>query len=419
MTTADHYDDIARCNRCGFCQVACPIFRATGHESGVARGRLSLLRALIEGRLDWTSELEEPLFDCLRCGACTSNCFPGVATADLVADARTEYLDKVGRSTLHRMLFDRLLPNPGLLRLVARVAALGKRSGASTAARALGMLRSFGRDLPRAEGIVERFPKRAYRHADQPTQLKGSGNELRIGYFVGCGVDLLCPEAAQATVGILRGLGRSVRVLGNCCCGLPATTYGDREAAARLAAKNLGLIDLESLDIVVTDCSSCASYLKNYPELFAEGDRWRGPAEDLATRVRDLLEILPPLPTSPAGDGEPVIATYHDPCHAARGQQLVDEPRRALRQMPGIEYRELPEADWCCGGAGAYALSHYDLSVAVLDRKIDNVQETGAGLLVTSCPACVVQLGYGVRRRGLPIRVCHISEVVAAASRAS
>jgi len=332
MTTADHYDDIARCNKCGFCQVACPIFRATGHESGVARGRLSLLRALIEGRLEWTRELEEPLFDCLRCGACTSSCFPGVATADLVADARTEYLDKVGRSSLHRMLFDRLLPNPGLLRLAARVAALGKRSGASRAARALGMLRSFGRDLSRAEGIVERFPKRAYRHSDQPVRLEGHGGELRIGYFVGCGVDLLCPEAANATVGILRRLGRSVQVLGNCCCGLPATAYGDREAAVNLAAKNLELIDLEGLDLVVTDCSSCASYLKKYPELFPAGDSRRGQAEALASRVRDLVEVLPPSAEPPAKQDKPLIATYHDPCHASRGQQLVDEPRRALRQ---------------------------------------------------------------------------------------
>jgi len=414
MTTADHYDDIARCNKCGFCQVACPIFRATGHESGVARGRLSLLRALIEGRLDWTRELEEPLFDCLRCGACTSNCFPAVATADLVADARTEYLDRVGRSSLHRMLFDRLLPNPSLLRLAARVASLGKKTGASKAARALGMLRSFGRDLPRAEEIVQRFPDRAHRHAGQTTVLEGHGDELRIGYFVGCGVDLLCPQAADATTRILRGLGRSVQVLGNCCCGLPATTYGDRDAAARLAARNLELIEVEALDLVVTDCSSCASYLKNYPELFPAGDSRRESAEKLASRVRDLVEVLPPSAAPPAETGETLVATYHDPCHASRGQRLVDEARKALRQVPRIEYRELPEADWCCGGAGAYALSHYDLSMAVLDRKIDNVEKTGADLLVTSCPACMVQLGYGVRRRGLPIRVCHISEVVSA-----
>ncbi|NCO96054.1 MAG: (Fe-S)-binding protein, partial [Armatimonadetes bacterium] len=122
MSLRSHYDDIAQCNKCGFCQAACPIFRATGHESGVARGRLALLRALIEGRLDWTRELEEPLFNCLRCGACTANCFPKVPTADLLAEARGEYFERVGRSPVHRLLFDELLPHLGRLRLAAKAA---------------------------------------------------------------------------------------------------------------------------------------------------------------------------------------------------------------------------------------------------------------------------------------------------------
>ncbi|MEW6749863.1 MAG: (Fe-S)-binding protein [Candidatus Latescibacterota bacterium] len=419
MSTALRYDLVARCNRCGFCQTACPVFRATGREAGVARGRIALLRALIEGRLEWTSELEGPLFDCLRCGACTAHCFPAVATADLVADARAEYLERLGRSRLHRLLLRRLLPHPTRVRRVARLVALGKSSGLSRAARALGMLRGFGRDLARAEGIVERLPEPAYRATDWSAPLAGYGPDLRIGYFVGCGMDVLCPRAAGASVGLLRRLGRSVQVLDNCCCGLPATTYGDRQAACDLAARNLQRIDAEALDVVVTDCSSCASYLKHYPELFAADNPRAEAARRLSSRVRDLLELLPAL----HGDGSaglaaapprrPRIVTYHDPCHAARGQQLVKEPRQALRGVPGLEYRELPEADWCCGGAGAYALSHFDLSLRVLDRKIDNVARTGADLLVTACPACVVQLSYGIRRRGLPIEVCHISQVLA------
>jgi glycolate oxidase iron-sulfur subunit len=116
---------------------------------------------------------------------------------------------------------------------------------------------------------------------------------------------------------------------------------------------------------------------------------------------------------APVSPDERVVVTYHDPCHASRGQKLVAEPRKLLRSLPGIEYRELPEADWCCGGAGSYALSHYDLSRKVLDRKIDNVEKTGAALLLTSCPACIIHLAYGIRLRGLPIRVCHISELLA------
>jgi glycolate oxidase iron-sulfur subunit len=229
----------------------------------------------------------------------------------------------------------------------------------------------------------------------------------------------MCPQAGQATLGVLRELGRTVEVLDNCCCGLPPTTYGDRTAAVELAEKNLRLLDPERFDVIVTDCSSCAAFLKKYPTLFEEGDPRHQQAAAAAARVRDVLELLSPAAgSSPeqAAEGEPLIATYHDPCHAVRGQGLAQEARAILRSMPGVEFRELPEADWCCGGAGSYALSHYDLALKVLDRKMDNLQQTGADLLVTSCPACIIQLSYGVRRRGLPVRVCHISEIVAGPS---
>lgn len=423
MNIEEHYDEVARCNRCGFCQAACPVFRATGHEGGVARGRLALLRALIEKRIEWDRELEEPLFACLLCGACTANCFPAVATADLILDARAEYLDRVGRNHLHRLLFKHILPFPKRLRLAARAAALGKRSGLSNVARALGLLRIFGRDFPRAEQIVARFPDKAFREKVKPGVVPGKG-KLRIGYFVGCGIDIMSPRAADATLRILCEMGETVHVLDNCCCGLPPATYGDQAAARALAERNLRLLEGGDFDVVVTDCSSCADFLKHYPSLFDADDPLHETAERCASQIRDFPELVASTSDLPIAatakkvnakkvNAEKVIATYHDPCHACRGQGLVQEPRDILRSVPGLEYRELPEADWCCGGAGSYALSHYDLSRQVLDRKIDNVAATGANVLVTSCPACIIHLGYGVRDRGLPVRVCHLSEMIA------
>lgn len=419
MDIQSHYEKIARCNRCGFCQVACPVFRVTGHEAGVARGRVALLKALIENRMSWDEGLREPLFDCLSCGACTANCFPAVATADLVLDARAEYLDRVGRSRVHRLLFRRLLPYPRRLRLAARAAALAHKTGLSRLASMLGLLSIFGRDFPRAQQIVDRFPDHAFREKFAPGVLQGEGG-LRIGYFVGCGTDVMEPGAAEATLQLLRRVGKTVEILDNCCCGLPAMTYGDRAAAQALAEKNLRLVDAGRFDVVVTDCSSCAAFLKKYPELFGENDLRSVAAAALAERVRDLVQFLPTDGhAAQATPGGKIIATYHDPCHASRGQGLVREPRALLRSLPGVEFREMPEADWCCGGAGSYAVSHYDLARKVLDRKIDNLQRTGANFLVTSCPACILHLRYGVRLRGLPIRVCHIAELVAAGPAAS
>jgi glycolate oxidase iron-sulfur subunit len=412
MDISVHYDEISQCNKCGFCQVACPIFRSTGHESGVARGRLALLRAIIEGRLDWNKELEEPLYDCLCCGACTANCFPAVPTADLIIEARSEYLEKVGKKSVHRLLFDHLLPYPRRLHLAARVVALGKNTGMSQLARALGLLRIFGRDFSRAEEIVEKLPPLPLRDKIKPGVFKGSGDALRIGYFVGCGVDIIQQDAGRATIEILKKIGKSVMLLDNCCCGLPAWTYGDLEVAKKLAEKNLITLSAGNFDVIVTDCSSCASFLKKYPVIFKDDDQKHQMAQNIFPRLKDMVELLySNLDTWPVKN-EHLIVTYHDPCHGSRGQGLVKEPREILKKIPGIEYRELPEADWCCGGAGSYALTHYDLSRSVLDRKMDNLKKTEADVLVTSCPACMIQLSYGIRKHGLKTKVRHISELI-------
>jgi glycolate oxidase iron-sulfur subunit len=412
MDPSERYDAIAHCNHCGFCQTACPIFRSTGYEGGVARGRLALLRAVIEGRLDWSPELEEPLYSCLLCGACTSNCFGAIPTAELVTAARTEYLEKVGRKSIHRLLFNTLLPYPRRLHLAARTVALGKNSGASELARALGLLRIFGRDLEQAEGIVDRLPARPFRERFKPGVYDGQGRGRPVAYFVGCGVDVVSHAVGEATLGLLRRFSRSVRVLENNCCGLPAWSYGDLTAARKLAGKHLPLIEAAGADLVVTDCSSCTGFIKKYPELFPESDPLRNPALSVAAKARDVSEWLAAevAPRSKALAGRRV--TFHDPCHAVRGQGLFREPRDVLRRMPGAEFVELPEADWCCGGAGSYALSHYELAMQVLDRKMENLRKTGADVLVTTCPACILQLSHGVRRLGLKVEVRHLTEVV-------
>jgi len=409
---SNYYDDISQCNKCGFCQVACPIFRSTGHESGVARGRLALLRAIIEGRLDWDADIEEPLFDCLLCGACTANCFPAIPTADLVFKARSEYLDKVGRKPIHRLLFDHLLPYPRRLHWAARAVALGKNTGLSDVAQALGLLRIFGRNLPKANEIIQRFPKRAFRDKNKPRVVAGSNDSLCVGYFVGCGVDVITQDAGKASLQLLRRIAKEVHVLDNCCCGLPAWSYGDLTAAQKLAERNLKVLFSQELDIIVADCSSCASFLKKYAEIFPPGHRLHDMAVSVADRVRDMVTMLFEDQTQPAEVKEPLTMTYHDPCHAARGQGIIKEPRDILSRLPGFVYKELPEADWCCGGAGSYAVSHHELSCNVLDRKMDNLKKTKADILVTSCPACIIQLSYGVRRHGLNTRVCHISEIL-------
>jgi len=449
MTVSANYDAIAQCNKCGFCHVACPIFRATGHESGVARGRLALLRGIIEKRVEWDEELEDALFTCLGCGACTTNCFGSVPTADLVLAARGEYLEKVGKKPAHRLLFEHLLPYPKRLHVAAKAVALGKNSGASKVANALGLLRVFGRDLPKAENIVQKLPMASFRGTIKPGVYQGEGDQLRIGYFVGCGIDVIQVDAGKASFEALKKIGKTVTVLDNCCCGLPPWSYGDVENTKNLAVKNIEVFSKLELDVIVTDCASCSSFLKKYPTVFEDDEHnlqlakqqhplFQDMVEFLATRGNaaskeaaesaDIGSYYDPHAADKAGSGEeslagdkekPIIATYHDPCHAVRGQGIKNESRDILKALPGVEFKEMAEADWCCGGAGSYALTHYELSQKVLDRKMKNLEDCDADILVTSCPACMIQLSYGIRRHGLKTKVFHISEMIAQAEDAA
>ncbi len=445
MTVLDNYDAISQCNKCGFCHVACPIFRATGHESGVARGRLALLRGIIEKRVEWNEELEDPLFTCLGCGACTTNCYGAVPTVDLVLSARVEYLEKIGKKPAHRLLFEHLLPYPKRLHVAAKAVALGKNSGASKVANALGLLRVFGRDLPKAENIVEKLPMASFRGTIKPGIYQGEGDQLRIGFFIGCGVDVIQVEAGKASFEALKKIGKTVEILDNCCCGLPAWSYGDIENTKKLAIKNMKVFSELEVDVIVTDCASCSSFLKKYPKVFEDDKENLKRAEQQLPLFQDLVEFLAARGASDSGGAEdvseiggyydphsnentpdpgkevsasgekPVIVTYHDPCHAVRGQGIKNESRDILKALPGIEFKEMAEADWCCGGAGSYALTHYELSQKVLDRKMKNLEDCNADILVTSCPACMIQLSYGIRRHGLKTKVRHISEMIAQA----
>lgn len=418
-------DELARCNRCGYCLRTCPTYRATGIEADVARARNELVRSIVRGRDEILEEMHDRFFQCLLCGACTESCLTDVETDELMVRAREAYRQAHGEPWLQRFIFKELLPNPKRLARYARLIALGKNTGVSGLARTLGLLRIISPKLAKAEGVVERMPGRFFRDqleslgfkqaadlADGLWQLQPQGEARgpRIAFFVGCGGNFQAPEELVASVRLLAAGGCEVTVAPNCCCGLPPYSYGDREAARALARQNLETLRQVEFDHLVTECGSCSSFLKRYPDLLTGTDQ-SAEAVELVAKVRDITEILLDL-TLP--DPEPLNrkVTYHDPCHLGRKQAIKAQPRELLQRIPGLEYVELREADWCCGGAGSFNLSNPDLSVQILDRKIDNIKRSGADTVVTSCPACVIQLAYGVRRAGLDVEVRHLCDLL-------
>jgi glycolate oxidase iron-sulfur subunit len=407
------YDEVSKCNKCGFCQAVCPIFDITKDEQSVARGHNAHIRKLIEGRLDLDKELKDPLFECLLCRTCVANCFPAVRTDKNIIRGRAEYMKQVGQPKVMTFLFHKLLPDQWKMAKYVRLGAFGKNAGMTKLARALGILKWFGKDFAKAEGIIEKLPTRFFRDRVQDLTLSPAKKDVKIGYFVGCGFNFVLPHVSEATVDFLVSRGVEIEVAENCCCGLPAYGYGDLEAARKMAAKNMEILEKMDVDIIMTECASCSSMLKDYPELFEEDPEMRERAERLAGRVQGFSEFMHDrMPDTPPAAGMDVKVTFHDPCHLCRYQKIVREPRAILKHIPGVTFVEMSEADRCCGAAGSYNIMHYEQSMQVLDRKVKHIKNADVDVLTTECPGCQIQLGYGVRRAGLPTRVMHLSQLL-------
>jgi glycolate oxidase iron-sulfur subunit len=259
------------------------------------------------------------------------------------------------------------------------------------------------------EFLRERLARRA------PT----ARSSKRATYFIGCGVNFMFPRVGEATVAVLEALGYETKIVEHGCCGLPAFSNGALEAARRLALRNIEALSDESDSLVIADCSSCASFLKDYPALFsieAADDAARARAQRFSARVRDVTEILAEasgLFRAESGERPAVgqAVTFHEPCHLGRRQRLGDRAREVLRAMPDVEFVEMKEAAWCCGGAGAFAIEHPELSLAILERKIRRVESSRAATIATTCPSCLMQIGGGAAEAGLKIRARHLVEM--------
>ncbi|MFH0963928.1 MAG: (Fe-S)-binding protein [Planctomycetota bacterium] len=400
------YDEVARCNRCGFCQSACPVLRVTGDESSVARGRIAFVRAVIEEKLPLTFASREVLYDCLLCKACVANCFPKVATPEIVLAARAQLWERFPARGLMRHLSKNFLTDQDRLARLTGLLRAGARTGVSGLLAALRLMHLFGGAPRTADDIARDLPERSLRE-ELPSGRSGPQDSRRppVNYFLGCAINLALPEVGKATIRLLERLGYRVRVLENACCGMPAYALGDLADARMLALENLGRLPPDDSPIV-TDCSTCASFLKDYPRLFDAGTSEHARAEAFAGRVRDVIELIPPEAVTRQVSG---LVTFHDPCHLSRYQTLSPRARAILRKACA-DYVELPEADWCCGGAGSYSVTHAALSARVLERKMENVRRTGAATVLTSCPACILQLRQGARLSELPLRVAHLTE---------
>lgn len=408
------FDTIAQCNRCGFCQAGCPVFRVTGEEHSLARGRQAIARSLILGNLELSKDVIGALEDCLLCRGCTAHCFPGIRTDEIVTAMRHAYIRRHGQPAWRRILFRNILSSSRKLEFAGRMALWAKRHGLAGAAGKAGLLGAKDSRLSVANRVLPPMDSLPYLRGAK-AQVPAPKKRLhRVGYFASCGLSFQYPEVVGATLRVLARNGCETTLLDNTCCGRPAHAYGDLDAARDIARKNIDrMAGALELDAIVSECGSCSTFLKEYAELLKDDPGYAAKAEALSKKVRSFSEFLVAADTSDMLGTLAGTVTYHDPCHLSnRFGKITTQPRKLLKSVPGLTYKEMPEADWCCGAAGSYTFLHHAEAKGVLDRKMANAAKTGAQVLATECPACMMHLDYGARSAGLDVKVRHLSQIL-------
>jgi len=399
--------DYLNCIRCGLCLAVCPTYREYKNETASPRGRVALARKGLEEELELTPNLVEQMYSCLACLACNDICPVGIKPADLSVEMR-HVQEQINPSGWKNTLFGGVISKPGRMELATLPLRLYQSLGLRKLVYTLGIRKLMPGQLRDMEGMLPHQPTRPLRQVlPEITPAKGESKH-RVGFFLGCAQSLMFAEESAATVRVLARNGCTVITpKDTTCCGMPAAGYGRMDLVKQHARTNIALFEKGDLDVIVTDCATCGSKLKEYGEILADEPEWAERAEKFSARVRDVSEFLMSIPLQkPKGKIEARV-TYHDPCHLRRAQKVWKQPRAILQMIDGIDFVELPESDWCCGSAGSQLITHYETSLKVLDRKMDNLESTGAEMIASGCPGCQMQLTTGIKRRKMNVQVVH------------
>ncbi len=395
------------CIRCGLCLAVCPTYREYLKETASPRGRVALSRKGLEGELELRPNLIEQMYGCFACMACNDLCPVGIRPADLALSMRSVQ-EQIRPAKWKQWLFGGLISHANRMELAALPLRLYQKLGIRRLVYMLGLNRLLPDRIRDLEAMLPRIPQRPLRRILPETTDAFGELRYRIGFFLGCAQSLLFADQSAATLRVLAHNGCTVITPKEIeCCGMPARGYGRMDLVENQARHNISVFEKCNVDFIVTDCATCGSTLKEYGSLLAGDSEWASRAGIFSRKVRDICEFLSQIPLRKPPKRIDARVTYHDPCHLRRGQQIWKEPRKLLSLIDGLEFVELQEADWCCGSAGSQLITHYDTSLKVLEKKIDNVATTEARILASGCPGCQMQLNTGLKRRGLPVRVVH------------
>nr|WP_078500140.1 (Fe-S)-binding protein [Paenibacillus selenitireducens] len=395
--------------RCGFCLPACPTFAETGIEAESPRGRIALMKAVADGIMEPDRAFEEQMNHCLGCRACEPACPADVKYGRLLEQARDAIEDHTERHSIGVKLsrhaaFKKLFPNQKRMKLIGRSLQWYQQSGLQKFARQSGAMKLFPKHmqamekiLPEAsgQGIVEQI---GTRHPAKGERI------ATVALFRGCLMDVLFTSTNRHTVDLLTEAGFEVVIPEeqNCCGALHAHS-GEAEMARSLARQNVQVFKDAGVEFIVSNAGGCGALLVEYDHLLHEDPTWKEDASWFAAHVIDISELLVRHGRLPEFHNEDVSIriTYQDSCHLRNVMRTSDAPRQLMKQVKGVTYAEMKDADRCCGSAGIYNLTQPEMAGQILDHKMEHVRDTQAQVLLTSNPGCLLQMKHGIEQHGL------------------
>ncbi len=424
----EYSEDIYKCTKCGLCQSVCPVYKATGLETAVSRGKFTLLNGIIKGELKFNKKISKNLEMCLGCKACYDFCPSGISAEEIIIAARNESIKINGMSFIKKFILDNFKSNFRLsllkigldvykaLLLPLTIVILSKAkdlSGVVFWAAPSAALQNDSSSFKKIINCLILFNSQLKEHIKyrKLTPAKPPST-LKIVYFPGCINNYVNPSIKNAVVIVLEKNGFKVNIPKNfSCCGIAARSAGDFESFSKLAENNLNQIP-DDIDYIITDCASCGSAWEFYPE-FTEG-KLKEKAEKLAKKSININKFLAEKEIYfPKNNAFNKRVTYHDPCHLKRFQKVSEEPRKLIKQMQGVDFEEMKDADVCCGAAGTFCVSQSEISQVISAEKARNIIDTKADIVATSCAGCKIGLAQGLIQENHNIPIYNPVEILA------
>ncbi|KAA0746278.1 (Fe-S)-binding protein [Bacillus sp. AY3-1] len=415
-------DELLNCMRCGFCLPTCPTYIQSGYkESHSPRGRIALMKAVVDGLIEPDEDVENTLNVCLGCRACEPVCPSGVNYGHLLEEARDIINQNkkfsVPVRAVRKVVFEGLFPHQNRMRTLTGLIGFYQRSGLQTLTHKMGIMKLFPETLATMDLVLPKVPKMKAMK-DRPAFLPAeSTKKKQVAFFTGCLMDTMFLETNNATMKLLQLAGCDIVIpKTQSCCGALHGHAGEKSGAKELATRNIKAFEDLNIDYIITNAGGCGAYLVDYDHLLKDDPQWAERAKQFVSKIKDITAILVELDFHKRNDLRlpSQIITYQDSCHLRNVMRTSSEPRMLLEAIQGATYREMKDADRCCGSAGIYNIVHSELSMEFLDYKMDRVHETEAATIVTANPGCLLQMKLGIEREGIShkMRGIHIVDLL-------